>query len=121
MPVRVLSIDGGGIRGVIPAVVLSEIERRTGRSVPDLFDLVAGTSTGGISALGLTAPGEGGAPRWRAADLLELYRHEGGHIFSRSLWQRVRTVDGALGPRYAVRGLEAALERYFGDVRLRDA
>jgi uncharacterized protein len=120
-PVRVLSIDGGGIRGVIPAVVLGEIERRTGRSVPELFDLVAGTSTGGIIALGLTAPGDGGAPRWRAADLLELYRREGGKIFSRSLWQRIRTVDGVLGEKYPAAGLEAALARYFGDVRLRDA
>src|SRR6476469_3851337 len=49
--VRVLSIDGGGIRGVIPAAVLTEIERRTSRTVPELFDLVAGTSTGGIIAL----------------------------------------------------------------------
>jgi patatin-like phospholipase/acyl hydrolase len=120
-PVRVLSIDGGGIRGVIPAAVLSEIERRTERSVPELFDLVAGTSTGGIIALGLTAPGEGGAPRWRAADLLELYRREGGEIFSRSVWQRIRTVEGVLDEKYPADGLEAALLRYFGDARLRDA
>jgi patatin-like phospholipase/acyl hydrolase len=47
---KVLSIDGGGIRGLIPAVVLAEIERRTGRRIADLFDLIAGTSTGGILA-----------------------------------------------------------------------
>ena len=120
-PVRVLSIDGGGIRGVIPAAVLAEIERRTERTVPELFDLVAGTSTGGIIALGLTAPGEGGAPRWRAADLLELYRREGEHIFSRSVWQRIRTAEGVLDEKYPADGLEAALLRYFGDARLREA
>jgi patatin-like phospholipase/acyl hydrolase len=120
-PVRVLSIDGGGIRGVIPAAVLAEIELRTGRVVPELFDLVAGTSTGGIIALGLTLPGPNGAPRWRAADLLGLYRREGDKIFSRSVWQRIRTADGVLDEKYPADGLEAALLRYFGDARLRDA
>ena len=120
-PVHVLSIDGGGIRGVIPAAVLAEIERRTERTVPELFDLVAGTSTGGIIALGLTVPGDGGGPRWRAADLLELYRREGEHIFSRSVWQRIRTAEGVLDEKYPADGLEAALLRYFGDARLREA
>ena len=61
---RILAIDGGGIRGIIPALVLAEIEDRTGRRVADLFDLVAGTSTGGILAAALTRPGdEGGAAR----------------------------------------------------------
>jgi len=120
-PVRVLSIDGGGIRGVIPAAVLTEIERRTGRTVPELFDLVAGTSTGGIIALALTVPGEHGAPRWRAADLLELYRREGEHIFSRSVWQRITSAEGVLDEKYPADGLEAALSKYFGDARLRDA
>ena len=46
--VRILSIDGGGIRGIIPAVVLSRLERQKGQRVTDLFDLVAGTSTGGF-------------------------------------------------------------------------
>jgi patatin-like phospholipase/acyl hydrolase len=120
-PVRVLTIDGGGIRGVIPAAVLAEIEDRTGLLVPDLFDLVAGTSTGGIIALGLTMPGPTGAPRWRAADLLGLYRREGQAIFSRSVWQRIRSAEGVLDEKYPADGLEAALERYFGDARLRDA
>jgi len=119
--VRVLSIDGGGIRGVIPAAVLTEIERRTSRTVPELFDLVAGTSTGGIIALALTAPGEHGAPRWRASDLLDLYRREGEHIFSRSVWQRITSAEGVLDEKYPADGLEAALSKYFGDVRLRDA
>ena len=45
---RVLAIDGGGIRGLIPALVLAELEDRSGRPVFELFDLMAGTSTGGI-------------------------------------------------------------------------
>ena len=54
---RVLSIDGGGIRGVIPAHVLAHIESVSGLRAAQLFDLIVGTSTGGILALGLTMPG----------------------------------------------------------------
>src|SRR5207247_5826328 len=49
------------------------------------------------------------------------YRREGGHIFSRSVWQRIRTAEGVLDEKYPADGLEAALLRYFGDARLRDA
>jgi hypothetical protein len=89
----VLAIDGGGIRGIIPATVLSEIERRFApRAVADLFDLIVGTSTGGILALGLTVP-DGGRPRHAAEQLLELYVSEARTIFPgggpQSLTQRV--------------------------------
>ena len=59
---KVLCIDGGGIRGLIPALVLAEIERRTGRRIAEMVDLVAGTSTGGVLACGLTRPGTDGEP-----------------------------------------------------------
>jgi uncharacterized protein len=120
-PVKVLSIDGGGIRGIIPATVLAEIERRTGRAVAELFDLIAGTSTGGLIALALAAPGEHGRPRWRAADLVELYSREGPRIFSRSLRRRLLSGFGLLDERYSDDGLEAALERYLGETRLSEA
>lgn len=73
---RILSIDGGGIRGVFPAAALAALERAYtgGRSVADFFDLIAGTSTGGILALGLGA-------RVPAASLLELYVGRGCEIF----------------------------------------
>jgi patatin-like phospholipase/acyl hydrolase len=121
--VRILSIDGGGIRGIIPAVVLAEIERLTGRPACELFDLIAGTSTGGIIALGVTVPdpNASGHPRWRAQKLIELYEQEGPKIFHRSLLRTVETVDGLLAEKYRVRGLEAALERYMGDARLPQA
>jgi patatin-like phospholipase/acyl hydrolase len=111
---RILSIDGGGIRGVIPATVLAALEDRTGRPVSALFDLIAGTSTGGILALALTAPGGDGRPRWRAAEVLDLYRREGPAIFSRSLRKRITSADGYLDERYDNAGLRAALERYLG-------
>lgn len=117
----ILAIDGGGIRGIVPAMVLAEIEARTGRRVCELFDLVAGTSTGGILALGLTVPGEGGAPRWRATDLVDLYEREGPRIFSASLLREIETVGGVLDERYPAGPLDQALARYLGEARLADA
>src|SRR5690348_12546633 len=70
---RVLPIDGGGIRGLVPAVVLSGLQRAVGSTpLVDLFDPVAGTSTGGRIALGLTVPGPGGKPLYAPANLAAL-------------------------------------------------
>ena len=75
--VKVLCIDGGGIRGLIPALVLAEIERRTGRRIADMVDLIAGTSTGGILAAGLARPGDDGRPRFSAEELAGHLRRGG--------------------------------------------
>jgi uncharacterized protein len=81
----ILSIDGGGARGMIPAVILKEIERRTGKRIAHLFDRVCGSSTGSILACGLTAPKVVGQkePKFKAADIVEIYRTLGKEIFSR--------------------------------------
>jgi hypothetical protein len=118
---RILSIDGGGIRGIIPALVLEEVERRAGKPVAELFDLIAGTSTGGILACGLTIPGDDGRPRYSAAELIGLYEEQGPHIFSRSLLKRVTSLEGIIDERYPHRPLDEILARYFGEARLRDA
>ncbi len=118
---KILAIDGGGIRGLIPAVVLADLERRTGRRTADMFDLIAGTSTGGILACGLTRPGDGGAPAFTAADLIGLYESEGPEIFHRSLVKRIESVDGYVDERYDDVGLNAALRRYLDGTRLSQA
>jgi patatin-like phospholipase/acyl hydrolase len=117
---KILSIDGGGIRGVIPAMVLSWLEDKTGKSISSMFDLVAGTSTGGILALGLNLPGEGGKPRYKANDLLNLYEKEGRTIFSRSLWHKIHAVGNVLEERYSQAGIESVLDKYFGKTRLKE-
>jgi predicted acylesterase/phospholipase RssA len=81
-PIRVLTIDGGGIHGVIPATILAYVEKQSGAAVSKLFDLVVGTSTGGILVLGLTAPDGDGRPRYSAQDLDDLYRKNAGQIFA---------------------------------------
>src|ERR1019366_5549705 len=81
-PARLLSIDGGGLKGLIPAEALITIEAQldaiTGRSLPlsDRFDLIGGTSTGAILAAGL-------ALGLKAADLRDFYLKFGAQIFTK--------------------------------------
>lgn len=120
--VRVLSIDGGGIRGIIPTLVLAELERRTEQPTAQLFDLIVGTSTGGILALGLArpAPDGGSTPAHTARDLTQLYEREGTTIFS-PRFKALRSLWGFFRPKYSSRGLEAVLTRYFDDALLSEA
>lgn len=118
---KVLCIDGGGIRGLIPALVLAEIERRTGRRIGELVDLVAGTSTGGILACALTRPGPDGRPLYSAEELAGIYVEEGPRIFHRGLLKRIFSVEGWFDERYEDDGLNAALARYLGDASLSGA
>jgi len=119
--VKILSIDGGGIRGLIPALVLAEIEKRCGRRIAELFDVIAGTSTGGILACALTAPGTDGKPRHEAARLVDLYLDDGPKIFHRSLLKRVSSAEGYVDERYDNAALRRSLEQHLGDARLKDA
>jgi patatin-like phospholipase/acyl hydrolase len=111
--VRVLAIDGGGIRGLIPALLLGELEARSGRRIFELFDLIAGTSTGGILACAVCAPDP-----LPAAEVAAIYEEEGPRIFDRSIWQRIRSADGLLDEKYDASVLDNALERFLADKRL---
>src|SRR6188474_3067968 len=87
---RILALDGGGIKGTFTAAVLSEWERSTGLRIAEHFDLIAGTSTGGILAIGL---GIG----LSAAELLDFYERRGPVIFpttgfGRKFWRSVHQV-----------------------------
>ncbi len=119
--ITVLSIDGGGIRGLIPATFLVQLEARTGQPVASLFDYLAGTSTGGILALGLTRmdPASGLQP-FKASELVALYEKEGGNIFSRSVWHTVTAIGSLNGPKYPPDGPDEVLKKYFGQARLKD-
>src|SRR5829696_6542684 len=118
---KVLSIDGGGIRGIIPAMILAEIERRTGKRTAEVFDLVTRTSTGGILALGLTKPGQNGGPEYSAKKLIDLYETEGGKIFSIPVWHRIHSAGGLAEEKYPAKGIEEVALEYFKDVPLAEA
>jgi uncharacterized protein len=123
---RILSIDGGGIRGIFPAAFLAGLERQYlgGASVAGYFDLIAGTSTGGIVALGLAAGLTG-------ADLADLYIRRGGEIFPPlpdnilgAAERRLRNFCQFFKYRYDRKALVTVLqetlgERKFGEARSR--
>jgi uncharacterized protein len=115
-PRFLLSIDGGGMRGIIPAIVLAYLEDKTRLPTARAFDLIGGTSTGGILALGLSKPGADGEPEYSADQLRDLYKHEGERIVHKSrLWQ-IRSLDGLADNRYPEGPLEEVLrDEYFGD------
>jgi patatin-like phospholipase/acyl hydrolase len=117
---RVLSLDGGGIRGIIPALVIAHLERETGKPACELFDLIVGTSTGGILALGLSLKDEKGQPLLAAKRMVALYERHGGEIFEQSLWRKLRTVGGIFEEAYSHKALEGVLAHYFGDRKLGD-
>ena len=120
-PYRILSLDGGGIRGVIPATVLAAMERELGQPIASSFDMIAGTSTGGILALALTIPGADGRPRYSPADIVKMYVDEGPSIFHASPWEKLARLGNLNGPKYGCSGIEGVLKQYFGDARLKDA
>ena len=115
---RILSIDGGGIRGVFPAAYLAELERRFlgGEPVGRYFDMVAGTSTGGIIALSL-------ASGMSAAEALKIYVERGEKIFpTLSGWRNwSRMFRWIWRPKHDPRVLKAELLKVFGNKLLDDA
>lgn len=115
---RILSIDGGGIRGVFPAAYLAEIEARFlgGQSIANHFDMISGTSTGGIIALGLSSG-------MTAAQVLQVYTERGQLIFpapkgARRLVQMLRFL---LKPKHDQTVLKSELLRIFGDKVINEA
>lgn len=120
---RILAVDGGGIRGLISALVLAELESRLksraggGARLSDYFHLFAGTSSGGLIALSLTATD----PEITAAQLASFYTEDGPKIFHRSALHRLRTGDGWTGPKYSLDPLQEAVENRLGDARLATA
>ena len=120
-PVKILSIDGGGIRGIIPAIILAEIEERTQKSISELFQLISGTSTGGMLALSLVKPDENGKPEYSAQKTVKLYETEGEKIFSRSVSHRIRGMGGLMEGKYLSDGIEDVLNRYFRETCLKES
>jgi len=110
-PFRILSIDGGGIRGILPACFLAALEERflVGDSVANYFDLIVGTSTGGILALGLSAG-------MSARQLAEIYVERGGEVFPDQTWigKRLAGLRHILMTRCDHRALESLIAEILG-------
>jgi hypothetical protein len=98
LPARIAILEGGGMRGCITAHFLLELEQRAGCPLWQLFDLVVGTSTGGILAALIVC----GVP---AAQMVDFYRIDGPKIFKRSQWWTLKTLFSSTGSKYNNRAL----------------
>lgn len=104
---KILSIDGGGIRGIIPARILMRLEEDLGAPLNNYIDLVAGTSTGGIIAASIAA----GKPM---NEVVDLYLEEGVYIFQKK-WYR-----GLINSKYPDHQIDLPLEEHFANMKLVD-
>ncbi len=122
---NILSIDGGGIKGIVSAMLLERLEEKLnlmsgnpGLRLADCFQLIAGTSTGSILAGLLLCPEENGRPKYKASDAVKLYIKHGREIFDRSIIHSVLTVSGFSGAKFSNKNLLAVLQDYMGDTML---
>ena len=122
----ILSIDGGGIRGILPARILQEMRRRLdehgdNRPFHEMFDLIAGTSTGALIALGLVSIDKEGRERFSASDIVDLYKIRGKEIFPPTAMHSLRTAIQAFRYKYSPEIYERLLYDFFGDTTIQDA
>ncbi|KAE8655143.1 Patatin-like protein 2 [Hibiscus syriacus] len=123
--ITVLSIDGGGIRGIIPATILSFLEHKLQEldgedaRIADYFDVIAGTSTGGLMSAMLTAPDENGRPLFKGEDIAPFYLKHGPMIFPQNNYKRMTMKMNALmRPKYNGKYLRKTICKVLGDRRL---
>ena len=101
MAMRILSIDGGGIRGILPGMLLVALEKKlqekakkpTAR-IADYFDLVAGTSTGAILCSAYVCPDAPGTPKFSAQEAVNFYLQDGDEIFDVGIWKNITSLGG---------------------------
>lgn len=115
-PFLILSLDGGGLRGIVPCLILMQIEQITGRKIQDMFNLIAGTSTGGMLACGLSI---GKSPD----DLRQIYVQNGKKIFPPEpggIEGLLKKADQLFDPKFNPAGLQSVLDQYFGAATMND-
>jgi patatin-like phospholipase/acyl hydrolase len=124
-PIRILSIDGGGIFGLVPLIILQFIEKYTQKSICDFFDYISGTSSGGIIALALSCPDEKGKPLYSTSDILSLFQKKAPMIFQKSLVHKILCHIPLLNkfyslffPKYCEAGAEKVFKNTFHNTTL---
>jgi hypothetical protein len=115
---KVLCLSGGGVKGIAELVVLAKIEEITQQPISKLFNIISGTSVGGLIAALLTIPKEEGStePRYSAKEALELFENTAPEIFPQSWFNW-----GIIKHKYSQEPLKKMLEKHLGDNRLDDS
>ncbi|XP_047061205.1 patatin-like protein 2 [Lolium rigidum] len=125
--VTVLSIDGGGVRGIIPGTILAFLEKKLQEideddtvRLADYFDVIAGTSTGGLVTAMITAPNAQGRPLFAAKDINSFYLQHSPSIFppARKWPFSLGLFKSLMGPKYNGKYLHKVVKELLGDTRL---
>lgn len=127
--INVLSLDGGGILGIIPLRILCHIEQETSLPIGQLFKLISGVSTGGITALGLTKPNaKNTGPQYSAETVLKFYKTEASKVFKRTwagnLCHKTVLSDyiyNAFFSKYSANGAASVFSKLLGETKLSEA
>lgn len=116
MKVRIISIDGGGVRGIVPAIVLQYIENKIielvndpDARISDFVDFVAGTSTGSIITSMMLTPDKNRRPIYKMEDIVNAYFELADVVFKKHFWRNVKTLWGILGPKYSPENIDKQL------------
>ncbi|MCD1116341.1 patatin-like phospholipase family protein [Chryseobacterium turcicum] len=124
--ITILSLDGGGIRGIITCIILRYIEEqlqihdRASAKLGDYFDFVAGSSTGALIASIILCPDEQRKAKHSIQKGLELYSEKGGDIFQVSFWERLVNPYGLFNEKISQEALEKNLNDFFGNLELKE-
>jgi predicted acylesterase/phospholipase RssA len=113
-PVRILSIDAGGVRGIISAKLIAEVEKRTHRLASELFDIIAGTSSGSFIGGGLTH-------NYTGERIVQLWDSQSRRMLPYSCIRAAVTLAGLIAPKYDADSMEEVLNEHFGDALLSDS
>jgi uncharacterized protein len=115
-PFLILSMDGGGLRGIVPVLILQKIEAITGKKIQDMFHLLAGTSTGGLIACALSASDDGSKPLYNLQDVANMYLNHGKDIFPpdpKGILNLIDKVESLFSPNFSPKGLDKILTQMF--------
>lgn len=119
---KILSIDGGGLRALVPILMLKQLEEKTGKPVHEMFDLMAGTSVGGMIVSALSVKGEEGSPRFTLDEVEEMFINRAREIVpeGKKLGQFWGQFQSLFTPEFGARGLERLLKDIFNSKKLAD-
>ena len=116
--VRILSVDGGGMRGLLALKCLDYLEKRSGRRACELFDVMVGTGSGAFVVAALSLPQDHDAPRFTAAELMK----EFPKIWAKTLQvppiHPVLSLEGRTAPKYLTRTRQKVFQEFFGDAQV---
>lgn len=118
---RILSIDGGGLRGVVPLTILKKIEEISGKKIHELFDFIAGTSTGGLiaSAISIKNPDNPLVPLYTLDDVIKVYMERGREIFPPS-HNFLESAISIFKHRFEPKGIDKVLNDITGEYTMND-